>query len=75
MKGIEKAIQYAGTQMQLAELLGCSQKHISAVLNGTRRCTCELAIKIEAVTDHHVLVEELCPEVPWRLIREHRVNG
>ncbi len=46
---IEKAIEVAGSQAQLAELIGETQSHISAFKNGSRACGLKKRIQIAEI--------------------------
>lgn len=71
MNALTKAIETIGGQTELAKQLGTS---VQAVNNWTRRGSVppEYAPVIEVLTDGKVKADELCPQVPWGVIRSSR---
>ena len=72
MNAISKAIDFFGTQTKLAKAVGLSQTIISEYLNGVKRPSAEIAIRIETATKGRVTVEDLRPDIPWHVIRGKR---
>jgi DNA-binding transcriptional regulator YdaS (Cro superfamily) len=69
MNAISKAIQFMGSQEQLAKAVGLSQSAVSQYVTGSKRPSAEIAIRIEKATSGSVKCEELRPDVPWHVIR------
>ena len=61
--GLKKAIEKAGSQQALAELLGVRQSHISNWLNREKRIPAERVLSVESATGvpRHELRPDLYP--------------
>lgn len=66
---ISRACEVAGSQARLAARLGVSASAVFQVKAGARPCPPRWAPLIEQITLGRVRAEELCPEVPWEIIR------
>lgn len=68
MNAINQAIDIIGGQTELAKQLGTS---VQAVNNWTRRGSVppEYAPVIEVLTDRQIKADDMCSQVPWRLVR------
>lgn len=68
MNALQKAIDISGGQTKLAAALGV---RVQVVHNWTRRGNVPPghAPGIEAATQGQVKAEDLCPSVPWHVIR------
>lgn len=67
--GIERAIEFAGTQSKLADLIGVTQQTIShwkklGIVSDVAKCA-----EIERVFDGKVRCEELNPNENWAVLR------
>ena len=60
---LQKAIQIAGTQTELARRIGKTQAHVWNWLHRDHRVPADVAARIEAATDGQVKKEELRPDV------------
>jgi len=68
MDALQKAIETVGGQSELARQLGTSAQ---AVNNWCRRRNVppEYAPVIESITGGLVKAEDLCPQIPWHIVR------
>lgn len=62
MNALEKAIEIAGTQTALAEMIGAKQQHVSYWLTRGKEVPPKYAIRIERLTGGKVTKEMLSPE-------------
>ena len=71
MNALTQAIEEIGGQTELAKQLGTS---VQAVNNWTRRGSVppEYAPVIEVLTEGKVKADDLCPQVPWGMVRDSR---
>lgn len=53
---IDKAIETAGSQAKLAEMMGVKQQHISAWKTGVRTCTTPTRIELCKIADYDLKV-------------------
>lgn len=60
---ISKAVDIAGSQARLAELVGTSQPNIHRMANGRQSVSLELALRIERATGGAVVAEGLRPDL------------
>lgn len=60
---IENAIRLKGSQVKLAEAMGCSQQYISWLLKEGEQISVEMALRVEAATEGHVSRSHLRPDV------------
>lgn len=60
---VAKAVKIAGSQQKLADALGCSQQHISYLLNDAQEITAEFALRMEKATGGKVSRHELRPDI------------
>jgi DNA-binding transcriptional regulator YdaS (Cro superfamily) len=61
-KHLQRAIDNKGSQKKLAEEIGCSQQHITWLMNQGRQVTLEMAFDIERVTSGEVKAKDLRPD-------------
>jgi len=68
MNALQQAIETIGGQSELARRLGTSAQ---AVNNWCRRgnVPAEYAPVIESITEGKVKAEDLCPQIPWHMVR------
>lgn len=59
---IGKAIEFCGSQRQLADRLGCTQALVSMIFNG-HRVSAEIAKGIETETNGLVTAHDLRPDI------------
>ena len=59
---IERAIEIRGSQVKLAEAIGCSQQQISYLL-GAKRVSAEMAVAIDRATNGQVSRHDLRPDI------------
>ncbi len=62
-EAVVRAIQYAGTQEKLAELLECKQVTVSRWLRNENGMSADFALKCQEVTGGAVTVHELRPDL------------
>ncbi len=60
---VEKAVELKGSQLKLAEAMGCSQQQVSYLLQRAKRVSVEMAIRIDAATCGQVSRADLRPDV------------
>lgn len=60
---LERAIRYCGSQARLAAAIGCTQQHISYLLNDASQVSAEIAVKIERATSGAVTRESIRPDL------------
>lgn len=61
-KHIERAIGHHGSQVKLAEVIGCSQQQISYLLRA-KNITADMALKIDSATGGAVSKHEMRPDI------------
>ncbi len=60
---IENAINIIGSQVKLAEAMGCSQQYISWLIKDAKQISVEMALKVEGATDRKVSRHDLRPDI------------
>lgn len=60
---IERAIEAHGSQVKLANAIGCSQQYISWLLSDAKQISVEKALQVEKVTGGKVSRHDLRPDV------------
>ncbi|KEA07156.1 helix-turn-helix domain-containing protein [Agrobacterium rhizogenes] len=60
---IERAIEAHGSQVKLAQAIGCSQQYISWLLSDAKHISVEKALQVERVTGGAVSRHDLRPDV------------
>ena len=60
---IERAIKNKGSQVKLADAMGCSQQYISWLLKDAEQISVEMALKVETATEREVTRYELRPDI------------
>lgn len=60
---IESAISITGSQVKLAEAMGCSQQYISWLLKEAKQISAEMALKVEAATGGEISRKHLRPDI------------
>ncbi len=69
MSSLARAVQIMGGPSAAARALGVTPQAVSFWLNGQRSLSAEQCIAIERETAGAVKVEELRPDVDWKVIR------
>lgn len=62
-KLLQKAVDRAGSQKQLADAIGLSQQGVSYLLKHASRVSAEIAVAIDRFTDGEVPKEKLRPDI------------
>jgi DNA-binding transcriptional regulator YdaS (Cro superfamily) len=60
---IRRAIDLTGSQVKLADGMGCSQQYISWLLNEAHQVSAEMALKFEQATGGKVSRHDLRPDL------------
>lgn len=67
--GIKRAVQVLGTQAQLARSINVTKQAVTFWMNGSRTPSAETAIDIERATRGLVTVEDIRPDIDWKVVR------
>lgn len=62
-KHLQRAVDHAGSQYELAKRMGCSQAKVSWLLVSAEQIKAEDAVAIEAATDGQVSKQDLRPDL------------
>ena len=60
---IERAIEVHGSQVKLANAIGCSQQYISWLLSEAKQISVEKALQVEKATGGEITRHDLRPDV------------
>lgn len=63
LKALQKAVDLAGGQGALADIIGKRQSHVSYWLNKKRECPAEMALPISKAVDGAVAPHDLRPDI------------